>query len=73
MIAKYRFKEEQAEFFQSFMSPMLNCYPEKRLLAREILKHSWLYQPCPEEYLMYPFTYSAITRPIKGFVFSATT
>jgi hypothetical protein len=30
------------------MAPMLNCYPEKRLLAREILKHTWLYQPCPE-------------------------
>jgi serine/threonine-protein kinase SRPK3 len=27
MIEKYRFKEDQAEYFQSFMSPMLNCYP----------------------------------------------
>jgi len=33
MIAKYRFTEEQAFFFQTFMSPLLECKPEKRLLA----------------------------------------
>jgi serine/threonine-protein kinase SRPK3 len=48
MIAKYRFKEEQAQFFESFMTPMLNCYPEKRTLAQRILKHAWLYERCPE-------------------------
>lgn len=43
MIAKYRFREDQAEFFQDFMTPMLNCYPEKRTSARDMLSHRWLY------------------------------
>ena len=47
MIAKYKFTEEQAEFFEDFMNPMLNCYPEKRKLAHQMLSHSWLYTNSP--------------------------
>lgn len=54
MIAKYRFTEEQALFFEDFMSPMLNCYPERRLLADQMLSHPWLYTKSPENYFMNP-------------------
>lgn len=33
---------EEAEEFASFIEPMLNPYPEKRMTATEALKHSWL-------------------------------
>lgn len=58
MIAKYRFTEEQALFFEDFMSPMLNCYPERRLLADQMLSHPWLYTKSPENYFMYAAVYS---------------
>lgn len=35
------------------MSPMLNCYPERRLLSDVMLKHSWLTSETPENYYMY--------------------
>lgn len=34
------------------MSPMLNCYPERRLLSDVMLKHSWLTSETPENYYM---------------------
>ena len=52
MIAKYRFTEPEAEFFQSFMLPMLNCYPEKRVLSDSMLSHPWLYTPTSPQYFM---------------------
>jgi serine/threonine-protein kinase SRPK3 len=47
MIAKYRYQEDQAQFFQDFMYPMLNCYPERRTLAQQLLRHPWLKVPFP--------------------------
>ena len=35
-------KVEEAEELASFIEPMLNPYPEKRLTAAEALRHSWL-------------------------------
>lgn len=34
--------EEEALAFQSFMEPMLNCYPERRVSAQSILSDPWL-------------------------------
>jgi hypothetical protein len=34
------------------MLPMLNCYPEKRILSNKMLKHPWLYTPSPPDYFM---------------------
>jgi serine/threonine protein kinase len=65
MIAKYRFTEDQAEFYQDFMMPMLTCYPERRVLARKILEHAWLRTPCPENYLMYTVSDSGTMKLIK--------
>ena len=42
LIEKYRLKVEEAEEFASFIEPMLNPYPEKRMTSTEALKHSWL-------------------------------
>jgi len=33
MIAKYRFTDKDAQEFEDFMLPMLQCVPEDRLLA----------------------------------------
>ena len=33
MIAKYQYNEKEAQFFEEFMNPMLNCYPERRILS----------------------------------------
>lgn len=52
MIAKYRYREDQAQFFQDFMYPMLNCYPERRCLSQQLLRHAWLRVPFPEDYLL---------------------
>ena len=53
MIAKYKFTEEQAKFFEDFMMPMLNCYPERRKLSEVVLKHPWFYTSTPDNYFMY--------------------
>ena len=52
MIAKYRFTQQEAQFFEDFMNPMLNCYPERRILSDEMLKHPWLKTETPENYYM---------------------
>jgi hypothetical protein len=52
---------------------MLNCYPEKRTLAQQVLKHTWLYRPCPEEYLMYARPHAATTSPTSDCASNATT
>ena len=36
------------------MTPMLNCYPERRKLSDEMLNHPWLTSPTPNNYFMYP-------------------
>ena len=36
------------------MLPMLQCYPEKRLLADQMLKHPWLYKKS-SDYILYYF------------------
>ena len=67
MIAKYRYQEDQAEFLQDFMYPLLNCYPERRVQSQDILRHAWLREPFPENYLMYLALYQGIMRLIKRF------
>ena len=42
LVKKYNTFPEQAERFQSFLLPMLDIYPEKRISAFEALKHDWL-------------------------------
>lgn len=34
------------------MYPLLNCYPERRVQSQHILRHAWLTEPFPENYLM---------------------
>ena len=65
MIAKYRYNEDQAEFFQDFMYPMLTCYPERRTLSQDLLRHTWLKVPFPENYLMYFCSNQGITKLIR--------
>ncbi len=52
MIAKYRFKQNEAQLFQDFMLPLLNCYPERRTLSHQILSHPWVHTACSDNYLM---------------------
>jgi hypothetical protein len=35
------------------MGPMLNCYPERRLLSDVMLHHPWLRSETPKDYYMY--------------------
>ena len=49
---KYRFKEHEADAFHSFIKPMLEYHPEKRITAQELLNHPWLNMPADFDYLM---------------------
>ena len=42
LVKKYNTHLEQAEHLQSFLLPMLEIFPEKRISALESLKHDWL-------------------------------
>lgn len=73
MIAKYRYREDQAQFFQDFMYPMLNCYPERRCLSQQLLRHAWLRVPFPEDYLLYILFYSVTMKLIRRSGWRSTT
>lgn len=42
LIEKYRFKPNEADFLSSFILPMLEFRPEKRITAEKALLHPWL-------------------------------
>ena len=42
---KYHFKENEAKALNDFIMPMLEYYPNKRITARELLRHPWLNMP----------------------------
>ena len=52
LIEKYKFKQKEAEALSSFMMPMLEYYPEKRISAQDLLKHPWLNNSADFDYLM---------------------
>lgn len=39
------------------MTPMLNCYPERRVLSEKMLSHPWLFTSTPADYYMYRLIY----------------
>ena len=47
---KYHFKEKEAKALNDFIMPMLEYYPNKRITARELLRHPWLNMPADFEY-----------------------
>lgn len=73
VIAKYRFQEKVAEEFENFMLPMLASLPNERVQAREMLKHPWLYTPCPENYFMYVGCYQGIKTSMRSYARSGMT
>jgi serine/threonine protein kinase len=42
LVEKYHFKEDEAEAFGEFLTPMLAWYPHERATAQEMLAHPWL-------------------------------
>jgi serine/threonine protein kinase len=49
LVKKYHIKENEAQALVSFLMPMLEYYPEKRISARELLKHPWLNIPTNDD------------------------
>ena len=47
---KYHFKEKEAKALNDFIMPMLEYYPNKRITARELLRHPWLKMPADFDY-----------------------
>ena len=45
LVQKYHIKENEALALSNFLMPMLEYLPEKRISARELLKHPWLKMP----------------------------
>ena len=45
LVQKYHLKENEAEALWDFLKPMLEYFPEKRISARELLRHPWLKMP----------------------------
>ena len=45
LVLRYHIKENEAQSLTEFIMPMLEYYPEKRISARELLKHPWLNIP----------------------------
>ena len=45
LVLRYHIKENEAQSLTEFLMPMLEYYPEKRISARELLKHPWLNIP----------------------------
>ena len=52
LVKKYHFKEFEAQALTDFLMPMLEFYPERRISARELLRHPWLTMPPNYDYLM---------------------
>ena len=45
LIQKHHLKENDAQALYDFLKPMLEYFPEKRISARELLRHPWLNMP----------------------------
>ena len=45
MVLKHHLKENEAQALWDFLKPMLEYFPEKRISARELLRHPWLKMP----------------------------
>ena len=45
LVQKHHLKENEAQALCDFLKPMLEYYPEKRISARELLRHPWLKMP----------------------------
>ena len=49
LIQKHHIKENEAQALVDFLMPMLEYYPEKRISARELLRHPWLNIPTNDD------------------------
>ena len=45
LVQKHHLKENEAQALWDFLKPMLEYFPEKRISARELLRHPWLKMP----------------------------
>ena len=45
LVQKHKLKENEAQALWDFLKPMLEYFPEKRISARELLRHPWLKMP----------------------------
>ena len=45
LVLKHHLKENEAQALWDFLKPMLEYFPEKRISARELLRHPWLKMP----------------------------
>jgi serine/threonine protein kinase len=50
LVEKYHFKEDEAEAFGEFLTPMLAWYPHERATAQEMLAHPWLNKEANYDY-----------------------
>ena len=49
LVQKHHIKENEAQALVDFLMPMLEYYPEKRISARELLRHPWLKIPTEDD------------------------
>ena len=49
LVQKHHIKENEAQALVDFLMPMLEYYPEKRISARKLLRHSWLNIPTNDD------------------------
>jgi serine/threonine protein kinase len=49
LVQKHHIKENEAQALVDFLMPMLEYYPEKRISARELLRHPWLTIPTEDD------------------------
>ena len=49
LVQKYHIKENEAQALVDFLMPMLEYYPEKRITARELLRHPWFNIPTEDD------------------------
>ena len=49
LVKKHHIKENEAQSLVDFLMPMLEYYPEKRISAKELLKHSWFNIPTNDD------------------------
>ena len=49
LVQKHHIKENEAQALVNFLMPMLEYYPEKRISARELLRHPWLNIPTNDD------------------------
>ena len=49
LVKKHHIKENEAQALVDFLMPMLEYYPEKRISAKELLRHSWFNIPSNDD------------------------